>query len=235
MKAREKRPRKIRAVENSEVPPPGVDGEAESAQEEAVAFDHPIRTPHPRCRTRPKKRSRARTMRAMAGEDGEDPGTRRWRGGVGPGHSRRRSAAAGRRVCRPSRSRRPSIAHARQKAVLESLIFVGDRTGHRGAAGARDEDARRAGARAARRADAGLRGPRHRAGRGRQAATSSVRPPRSAPFVREFVAQKPVRLTRAQLETLALVAYRQPITRPEIDDVRGVDSGSALRCCSSAS
>lgn len=51
----------------------------------------------------------------------------------------------------------------------------------------------------------------------------------SADFVREFVAQRPVRLTRAQLETLALVGYRQPITRPEIDEVRGVDSGSAMR------
>jgi len=51
----------------------------------------------------------------------------------------------------------------------------------------------------------------------------------SAHVVREHIAQPPVRLTRAQLETLALVAYRQPITRPEIDDVRGVDSGSALR------
>ncbi len=51
----------------------------------------------------------------------------------------------------------------------------------------------------------------------------------SAPFVRDLVSARPVRLTRAQLETLALVAYRQPITRPEIDDVRGVDSGSALK------
>lgn len=53
--------------------------------------------------------------------------------------------------------------------------------------------------------------------------------PASAHVVRAHIAQPPVRLTRAQLETLALVAYRQPITRPEIDDVRGVDSGSALR------
>ena len=51
----------------------------------------------------------------------------------------------------------------------------------------------------------------------------------SAPYVRNLVAQKPVRLTKAQLETLALIAYRQPITRPEIDDLRGVDSGSAIR------
>ncbi len=51
----------------------------------------------------------------------------------------------------------------------------------------------------------------------------------TADFVKTLVAPKPVRLTRAQLETLAIVAYRQPITRPEIDDVRGVDSGSSLK------
>jgi len=50
-----------------------------------------------------------------------------------------------------------------------------------------------------------------------------------APFVRDLVGQKPVKLTRAQLETLAIVSYRQPITRPEIDDVRGVDCGPVLR------
>ena len=31
------------------------------------------------------------------------------------------------------------------------------------------------------------------------------------------------------LETLAIVAYRQPITRPEIDDIRGVDCGPVLK------
>jgi segregation and condensation protein B len=50
-----------------------------------------------------------------------------------------------------------------------------------------------------------------------------------APFVRELASEKPVRLTRAQVETLAIVAYRQPITRPEIDDIRGVDSGATLK------
>jgi len=50
-----------------------------------------------------------------------------------------------------------------------------------------------------------------------------------APFVRELSAEKPVRLTRAQVETLAITAYRQPITRPEIDDIRGVDSGATLK------
>ena len=31
------------------------------------------------------------------------------------------------------------------------------------------------------------------------------------------------------LETLSIVAYRQPITRPEIDDIRGVDCGPVLK------
>lgn len=50
-----------------------------------------------------------------------------------------------------------------------------------------------------------------------------------APFVRDLTGQKPVKLTRAQLETLAILAYRQPITRPEIDEIRGVDSGPVLK------
>jgi segregation and condensation protein B len=50
-----------------------------------------------------------------------------------------------------------------------------------------------------------------------------------APFVRDLTKQKPVKLSRAQIETLAILAYRQPITRPEIDDIRGVDSGPVLR------
>ena len=53
--------------------------------------------------------------------------------------------------------------------------------------------------------------------------------PQYAPFVRDLTKQKPVRLSRAQIETLAIIAYRQPITRPEIDDVRGVDSGPVLK------
>src|SRR5262249_16239625 len=53
--------------------------------------------------------------------------------------------------------------------------------------------------------------------------------PAFAPFVREQAAKKPVKMSRAQLETLAIVAYRQPITRPEIDEVRGVDSGAVLK------
>jgi segregation and condensation protein B len=50
-----------------------------------------------------------------------------------------------------------------------------------------------------------------------------------APFVRELAGGKPVKLSRAQVETLAIAAYRQPITRPEIDEIRGVDSGATLK------
>jgi segregation and condensation protein B len=36
-------------------------------------------------------------------------------------------------------------------------------------------------------------------------------------------------LSRAALETLAMIAYQQPVTRPQIDSVRGVNSESMLK------
>jgi len=48
-------------------------------------------------------------------------------------------------------------------------------------------------------------------------------------WVQQLIAGRPVRLSRAQLETLAIIAYRQPITRPEIDEIRGVDSSATLK------
>jgi segregation and condensation protein B len=53
--------------------------------------------------------------------------------------------------------------------------------------------------------------------------------PQFSAWVQQLIAGRPVRLTRAQLETLAIIAYRQPITRPEIDDIRGVDSSATLK------
>ncbi|WP_413623743.1 SMC-Scp complex subunit ScpB [Luteibacter sp. Lutesp34] len=41
-------------------------------------------------------------------------------------------------------------------------------------------------------------------------------------WVSRMWAEKPSRYSRALLETLALIAYRQPITRPEIEQIRGV-------------
>jgi len=40
---------------------------------------------------------------------------------------------------------------------------------------------------------------------------------------------KPVKLSQSALETLAIIAYRQPITRPAIEEIRGVDSGWVIR------
>jgi segregation and condensation protein B len=48
-------------------------------------------------------------------------------------------------------------------------------------------------------------------------------------YVRRMLQVKPLRLTRAALESLAIVAYRQPITRPEMEDLRGVDCGAITK------
>jgi len=53
--------------------------------------------------------------------------------------------------------------------------------------------------------------------------------PDNAAFARRFLKVKPQRLTRAALETLAIIAYRQPVTRPEIEDIRGVDCGAVVK------
>jgi segregation and condensation protein B len=65
----------------------------------------------------------------------------------------------------------------------------------------------------------------HEVAGGFQFRTASV----NSAWVQQLIAGRPVRLSRAQLETLAIIAYRQPITRPEIDEIRGVDSGSTLK------
>jgi segregation and condensation protein B len=53
--------------------------------------------------------------------------------------------------------------------------------------------------------------------------------PENAAWVSRLLLGRPLRLSRAMLETLAIVAYRQPVTRPEIDDIRGVDCGPVLK------
>ncbi len=49
-----------------------------------------------------------------------------------------------------------------------------------------------------------------------------------APWVGRLWEERPQRYSRAMLETLALIAYRQPITRGEIEDVRGVAVNSQI-------
>jgi segregation and condensation protein B len=55
---------------------------------------------------------------------------------------------------------------------------------------------------------------------------------RSAPehghWVRRLLGGRPPRLSRPMLETLAIIAYRQPCTRPEIEAIRGVDADAVV-------
>jgi segregation and condensation protein B len=53
-------------------------------------------------------------------------------------------------------------------------------------------------------------------------------PKEHALYLRKLLAAKPPRLSRPLLETVAIIAYRQPITRPEIEQLRGVDTGGVL-------
>ncbi|HSA59581.1 MAG TPA: SMC-Scp complex subunit ScpB [bacterium] len=50
-----------------------------------------------------------------------------------------------------------------------------------------------------------------------------------APWIKALNRPKPQRLSVAGIETLALIAYRQPVTRSDIESVRGVDSGGVLK------
>ena len=53
--------------------------------------------------------------------------------------------------------------------------------------------------------------------------------PEYALYVLKMLKSSPTRLSRAALETLAIVAYKQPILRQEIERLRGVDAGGILR------
>jgi segregation and condensation protein B len=70
----------------------------------------------------------------------------------------------------------------------------------------------------------GLRLQRHQ---GRVQLTTA---PEAAQLVERFLGLDATsRLSRAALETLAMIAYQQPVTRPEIDAVRGVNSDGVLK------
>jgi segregation and condensation protein B len=122
----------------------------------------------------------------------------------------------------------PGLAPDRLETILESLLFasnhplglaelkrlLGERDGKKLTAAVEALQARRA--------DSGV--VVTSAAGGWQLRTN----PENAPWVGKLLAGKPVRLSRAMLETLSIVAYRQPVTRPEIDDIRGVDCGPVL-------
>jgi segregation and condensation protein B len=52
--------------------------------------------------------------------------------------------------------------------------------------------------------------------------------PAYASYVQASQPERPLRLSQAALETLAVIAHRQPVTRAEIEHVRGVDAGAVL-------
>jgi segregation and condensation protein B len=71
------------------------------------------------------------------------------------------------------------------------------------------------------------RGLRLQRYRGRVQLTSA---PDCASFIERFLGlETSSRLSRAALETLAIVLYRQPVTRPQIDAIRGVNSDGVLK------
>jgi segregation and condensation protein B len=123
----------------------------------------------------------------------------------------------------------PAVAPGRLANIIESLLFASDRpltlaelkrfVGERDAAKltAALEDLR------SRRAESGIHVVQ--VAGGWHLRTN----PENVAWVSRILAGKPPRLSRAMLETLAIVAYRQPITRPEIDEIRGVDCGPVLK------
>lgn len=50
-----------------------------------------------------------------------------------------------------------------------------------------------------------------------------------APYLQQTLKTRALRLSQAALETLAVIAYRQPVTRAEVEHIRGVDAGAVLR------
>lgn len=72
-----------------------------------------------------------------------------------------------------------------------------------------------------------LRGVRIQRHMGRVQLTSA---PEAAPWIERFLGLEATsRLSRAGLEALAIIAYQQPVTRPQIDAIRGVNSDGVLK------
>ena len=53
--------------------------------------------------------------------------------------------------------------------------------------------------------------------------------PGHADFIRRMTRQRVTKFSQSSLETLAIIAYRQPVTRAEIEYLRGVDCGAVLK------
>lgn len=126
----------------------------------------------------------------------------------------------------------PSLQRdATLEAALEALLLVVDTPTEAGAlAVALDQPVERVGAALSRLADRYLVEGRgtdlRRTGQGWRFYTRDV----YAPYVERFLLDgRRATLTRAALETLAVVAYRQPVTRSRVSAVRGVNCDGVLR------
>lgn len=115
------------------------------------------------------------------------------------------------------------------EALLESLLFVARNPVEEGdlfsSAGLSAEE----GPAALARLEASLaeRGLRLQRLNGRVQLVSA---PAAAPHVENFLGLEiNLRLSQAAMEALAIIAYAQPVTRPQIEAIRGVSSGSVLR------
>ncbi|MEJ2097957.1 MAG: SMC-Scp complex subunit ScpB [Deltaproteobacteria bacterium] len=53
--------------------------------------------------------------------------------------------------------------------------------------------------------------------------------PQYVPWIKRLIQPKPARLSKAALETLAIIAYKQPVMRSDVEHLRGVDCGGVLR------
>lgn len=141
----------------------------------------------------------------------------------------RRDARPERRGARPDAAAAPSSRLDPAAALVESLLFVAQ-----GPVGIADlaralELPRPAVMRAIDALAASLEGRGLRVQRG-EGTVRLVTAPEAAPAVQRFLGlELAAPLTRAALETLSIIAYRQPLTRPEIDDLRGVSSDGVLR------
>ncbi len=116
-------------------------------------------------------------------------------------------------------------------AVVEALLFVSDGPATpeaiARAIGVRPAQVRQAIDRLGREygsAHRGLRLQEHKGG------YQLVTAPEVAPYIEKFLGLNlSTKLSPAALEVLAIVAYRQPVTRAQIEDIRGVNSDGALR------
>ena len=72
-----------------------------------------------------------------------------------------------------------------------------------------------------------IRGVRLQRHMGRVQLTSA---PEAAPWIERFLGLEATsRLSRAGLEALAIIAYQQPVTRPQVDAIRGVNSDGVMK------